>query len=350
MVAVRHHRFPGDTPGDAQVLGRALRQAMHHLLLPLLGLAHTDAQHRNPTVGAHQPHHQPGLRTRTSGGMHKVIDPETHVVGLPQHLQRAAHVAQGPHRIGAAPRDHVGPAPLPLQLPAQRLCRRVHVLPPFHKAHLRSEQMVQEDVAGGLVVRGHIRHTALQEHHAIQSQPGGGRSGLPDMVGLHCALGDHAVGPLLQRFAHEEVQLAGLVPAGGQPRTVVALDPERGSPQGRGEAGHGLQRRGDVAEPGAGKPGQVHGRIRLRSGRGRAAPAAGGGARSCGRQAPCAHSEPAGDRTQDLRIRSPMVLAAFPGGQSDYNPHGGQTTKGFVVPICRRQGPPEPGARAGAPP
>jgi hypothetical protein len=105
--------------------------------------------------------------------------------------------------------------------------------------------VVEHDVAGrrgGLVGAEHDR--------AREAEAVGRRGGHPHVVALAAAAGDERLAPLLDRVGAEVLELAGLVPAPGQPGGVVALHPQRAGlhAEAGAEALHRLERRGQVGE------------------------------------------------------------------------------------------------------
>src|SRR4029453_7493558 len=64
---------------------------------------------------------------------------------------------------------------------------------------------------------------ASQDQGAGQVQAGSRRGSLPDVIALWAADRHHATTALLARLCEEELELARFVPAGGEPRLVVAF-------------------------------------------------------------------------------------------------------------------------------
>ena len=79
------------------------------------------------------------------------------------------------------------------------------------------------------------------------------------MIGLHGTLRDHGVGPLRQRLAPQEFELARLVAARAKAGAVVALDPELRAAQGLAQPRHGLERRRQMGEVKAREASEMHG-------------------------------------------------------------------------------------------
>ena len=77
---------------------------------------------------------------------------------------------------------------------------------------------------------------------------GGGRR-LPRVVRLRRTLGDDDVRLLRQRLADQVLELAGLVAAGGQPRAVVALDPQVRAAEQAAQVAHRFEGRRRVRQP-----------------------------------------------------------------------------------------------------
>ena len=86
---------------------------------------------------------------------------------------------------------------------------------------VRAEEPVEKEVAVGA---GWL----LAPECEVALQPGCGRrgGGLPGVVGLRRASGDHAVGARFERGADQVLELADLVAAGRQSGEIVSLDPE----------------------------------------------------------------------------------------------------------------------------
>jgi hypothetical protein len=125
--------------------------------------------------------------------------------------------------------------------------------------NLSAVEMIEDDIAvAGVIPRGEAG-AVLQQEMALQPQLGRGRGCLAGVIGLGGALGDDGIGALLQGVAHQKLELAGFIAAGGQSRAVVALDPEARAVQVFRQALHGLERRGQMGQPDAWKAGKMHG-------------------------------------------------------------------------------------------
>ena len=125
--------------------------------------------------------------------------------------------------------DHVRAAALVGQRPGapfQRCVGRRLVLAHGERTQRRAEQLVEQQVARS-AVEGAGAVDALFELavrvHAEPARPGRGEA---HQVRLHRPGHEHGVGAARLRLAEAELELAHLVPAEGQPRAVVALDPQ----------------------------------------------------------------------------------------------------------------------------
>lgn len=150
--------------------------------------------------------------------------------------------------VRAAARDHVRPAPLRTQILGHGLRLGIHVRVARVPAHVRAMELIQEHVAAVVVLEVLVARPVLEQDMAAQPQAGRCRGRLPRMVRLRGALGDDDVGPLRKRIAHHELELARLVPARTQPRTVIAFDPQARPAEVLGQPGHGLEQRGQMGE------------------------------------------------------------------------------------------------------
>ena len=68
-------------------------------------------------------------------------------------------------------------------------------------------------------------------------------SRLPHMIGLHSALRDQHVSPLLQRISKQKFQFSGFIPARGKPGTIIPFYPEFWPIKRRRQTRHFLKRR-----------------------------------------------------------------------------------------------------------
>ena len=91
-------------------------------------------------------------------------------------------------------------------------------------------QVIEQDIAVMVVVRLGAAGAVLQQDMAFHAQLRRERRRLAGVVRLRRALGHDQVGALRLGLGHQELQLAGLVAAGGKAGAVVALDPDLGSP------------------------------------------------------------------------------------------------------------------------
>jgi hypothetical protein len=87
-------------------------------------------------------------------------------------------------------------------------------------------ETVKEHVAVAVVVRVLRPGAVLKQDVAAHSEPGGEGGCLTRVVGLGRALRHHHLGVPCLRLGHQKLELTGLISPGGEPRAVVALDPD----------------------------------------------------------------------------------------------------------------------------
>jgi hypothetical protein len=124
-----------------------------------------------------------------------------------------------------------------LGLGRQHLLARAAVRPD----DLRAGQLVEQQIPAPLLDR-----RPVERQHAGEAEPGGGRGGQPGVVALRGAQGDDRVRRGGERLRAGVLQLADLVAAAPEAVQVVALEPQLGQAQARGEPWRGLQRVGQV--------------------------------------------------------------------------------------------------------
>ena len=135
----------------------------------------------------------------------------------------------------------------------QRRIRRRLVLAERKGVQRCAEEAVEQHVAGGAVQVVGVVHPFLELYvdvHAELARPGRGET---HEIGLHRAGDEHRVGGLRPRLAEVELELAHLVPTEGEPRAVVALDPQLDAER-RREIRSRVERGRRVAEPSPWKP------------------------------------------------------------------------------------------------
>ena len=120
----------------------------------------------------------------------------------------------------------------------------------------RAEQPVEQQVARSTVEGAGVGDALFELDVHVQPQPARPGRGDAHEVRLHRPGDQHGVGTARPRFAEVELELAHFVPAEGQPRAVIALDPQLDAER-RAEPGRGIERRRRVAEPGSRKPGDA---------------------------------------------------------------------------------------------
>ena len=221
--------------------------------------ADTDADDRDADVVTQKPGHQPAVGARTARPDHHVIDTQAHFGQLLLKLLRAIHVAQPADRVRPAARHDVG---LTTQRP-DFVGRLFHCLghvaaARHHGDRLHAHQPVHEVVPGG--VRLVAARNALLDHEtALQALLDRGGKRDAAMIGLRRAAGNQRIGAPGKRIAHQELQLARLVPARIKPQHIVALDPDPRAAKRPGEVRQELQGRWPLGVAAAGKTAQIHG-------------------------------------------------------------------------------------------
>jgi hypothetical protein len=148
------------------------------------------------------------------------------VAALLQQLPRRVDIADQPERVRSADRDDIGRAALGPALLGDPRHLGIRVGGAGMQLDPRAEQLVEQQVAAGVVGRVAPGHRIGQHQHAVEAELRRGRRGLAGMVRLRTAGGDDGVGAQRQRVAEQELQLAHLVAAQRQAGAVVALDPE----------------------------------------------------------------------------------------------------------------------------
>ena len=140
--------------------------------------------------------------------------------------------------------------------PLHRRVRRRLVLALGERMQRCPQHPVEQQVARRAIEVPGAVHPIFELDVDRHSEParGGGRDA--HQVRLHRAGDQHRVRAPRPRLAEVELELAHLVAAQGEPRAVVALDPEL-DPERRAQVGRGLQRRRHVAEPDPRKAGDA---------------------------------------------------------------------------------------------
>jgi hypothetical protein len=195
------------------------------------------------------------LRTGAARGMNQAIDAQSPVVGLGHEFQGSVDVSESTDGVRPAAGDDVGPATLAAQLAGKLLHRAVHVGTARHARDLGPEQAVEEDVAIVLVLAVPAARAILEDHVARQPEFRGDGHGLAHVIGLRRTLRDDRVGALPDRVRDQELELARLVAAAGEPCAVVTLDPQSRATEIGGQVVHGLEGCRQVGEGQAGKAG-----------------------------------------------------------------------------------------------
>ncbi len=230
---------------------------MHGLDLKLPRLPDADSHHRQIHASCMQPGDQPGLRPGAARAHHDPVEPLVERIGLGNQLLGAGHVTESAGLIGAAAGNEIRASAIAAELIRDPPGFGVHVeagLPVFER---RAEDAIEKHVARVLVLAIGVGHAPLEQRVAIEpvTARGGGR--LANVIRLHGALGDDHVGALGERFADQELQLAGLVASACEAGAVIALDPDIRTADLRAQPRHRLERCGLMTQAHASKAVQI---------------------------------------------------------------------------------------------
>jgi hypothetical protein len=158
------------------------------------------------------------------------VDAQAQIVRLLQQLERGIDIAERTDRVGAAARDVIRLATALAHRLPELGAGGVHVGVRRDEAELGAKQPVEQHVAGGLVCGAVPGNAPLEQRRAVQPIVARCGCGLAHVVGLHGAVGDHAVRLLGQRGGDQELELPGLVAAGRKSGAVSRLTYSCGPP------------------------------------------------------------------------------------------------------------------------
>ena len=219
--------------------------------LELLGFAAADRNAVQGEAGSAQvrTQRQPGLRAARAAGEVEPGRADAERVELPAQFERAGDVAQRADGARPANRNHVRRAAAGADgglHPAHGLlveADRQRRVDRRHEVHAGAEQAIEQQVA----FVGGRRGVGGQHQFGGHAGDAGGAGGHAGVIRLHRAGGDERRGAGTPGVADQEVELARLVAAAGQPGEVVALDEDARAPrrpaQGLAQPGRVLQRR-----------------------------------------------------------------------------------------------------------
>ena len=146
------------------------------------------------------------------------------------HLGRPAREAEAAERVvRRAGRDRVRLAAGLLDLGQRGLPARLDADAEagVDEPHVRAQHAAELDVADAVVDDVRPLDPALLDQDRREPEASGDGGDLARVVGLHAADRDERVAALLERLGDEELELAGLVAAEGEPAVaVVALGPQ----------------------------------------------------------------------------------------------------------------------------
>ena len=235
-------------------LGRHLRRA---IALPAGVPPHADAVDRHRLAQRPQAHQNAGVGERAARGADHRVEPDTESRGLRHEFLGGDDVAEpAERRMPRGGVNDVRPATLAGERPGEALQRRVRrrlVLAHGERVQRRTEQPVEQQVARIPVEMAGVVHAVFELDVRVHPEPARAGGGEADEVRLHRPGGQHGVGAPRLRLTEVELELAHLVAPKGEPRAVVALDPQL-DPEGRAEAGRRVERGRRVAEPDSREP------------------------------------------------------------------------------------------------
>ena len=212
---------------------------------------HANPGHRHIVAQRPQSHQQAAVGQGAAGCHHHVVERQIPFRHLLRQLPSRNHITESAKRRVVGPqvddeRVFSGSREMLGKLLHGSIGRRL-VLPHRERRQARTQQLIQQHIAGMPVALVHVRHAIFQLDVDIQSLGAGGGRGGAHKVRLHGAGDQQRVRILRDRGTQVELQLAHFVAAGGEPGAVVALyveiDAQRFT-QGRSM----IQRRRDMPE------------------------------------------------------------------------------------------------------
>ena len=190
--------------------------------------------------------------------MDHLVDAQVAVIGLAHEFKGRVDVTQCTGGIRTSAGDEVSILSLgPETLGSRRQCR-LHVGTARIALYGCTMQAIEQHVAIVLVVALADTGAILEQDVAGDTEAGSKRRRLSGMIRLGGTLGEDNIGILHVRLSHQELELAGLVAAGGHTSAVVALDPDTRTTEFTTEILQKFQRCWQVAPVQAGKTGKVH--------------------------------------------------------------------------------------------
>ena len=232
--------------------GQLGRHLHHAIALPTRVAPHADAVDWHRLAQRPQAHERAGVGEPAARGADHRVEPDTKSPGLRHHLFGSQDVAEtADRRMPRGGVDHVRAAARVSKRLGETLHRRVGrrlVLADRERMQRCAQQPTEQQVSGSPVEGARVVHALFELHvhvHAEAARPGRGEA---HEVRLHRPGRQDGVGAARLRLAEVELELTHLVPAEGQARAVVALDPQLDA-EGRAEARRRVERRRRVAEP-----------------------------------------------------------------------------------------------------
>lgn len=90
----------------------------------------------------------------------------------------------------------------------------------------------------------------------VEARPGTGGRRLPTVIALHSCPPDDRIGPFAKRVSDQKFIVPRLVPPHGEPRAIIAFDPDARNFNCLGETGQILQRRRQMGQAIPGNSGE----------------------------------------------------------------------------------------------
>ena len=100
-----------------------------------------------------------------------------------------------------------------------------HIVTGWELLRCRAMQMVEHNIAIGVVIAILVTGTIFQKNMAFQPKFRRKCSGLAPMIGLGRPLGHHHIRALLQSLRHQKFQLARLISTGRHACAIIPFDP-----------------------------------------------------------------------------------------------------------------------------
>ena len=243
---------------DADPLRRTLNEIVDQGVLILRVAADPDADNRDVHVAPEEPRNQARMGAGAAGRDNEPIDAEVLFEQLVLDFLGAGDIAGRADRIGSAPGDDVALAPGAIELLDLPLHGGHHVRAAGDHVNLLHTQKAKEEVVSARLGIVAARDALLQDQPAFQTFLDRSRQRQPAVVGLDRAARHERVGLLFEGIGDQELELAGLVAAGGETQEVVTLDEDVGPAHRLGQTGQKFERGFSLRVAPPGKNREVH--------------------------------------------------------------------------------------------